>query len=190
MPINSQYSLWVTKGTDYTIRTQDDYITFAISGAASGTLPAAGTCTVQNGQFQKYIIADVNNSTNDVTIVAASGDTLQGIGTLAAGENALLTSFGNVWLATGGNGAAGTSGFSGVSGFSGASGKSGFSGASGASGTSGTSGFSGASGAVGESGASGVAGVSGTSGTSGFSGASGAAGVSGTSGFSGASGAP
>lgn len=174
MPINSDYSKFVVKDDDYTAKFEDDYITMAITSGKTVTMPKAASCSVQSGQNQKYVIADANNSSNDVTIAVQSGDTLQGISTLEAGENALLSAFGSTWMATGGNGAAGTSGFSGISGFSGVSG---FSGASG------ESGFSGASGAVGESG---VSGATGTSGTSGFSGVSGAAGASGASGASGA----
>jgi hypothetical protein len=179
MPLNSPYSTYQFKTTSYTVLKTDDVVTFQIAAPATATLPKAGTCPPMSLQNQKQIISS-GSSGDTLTIAVASGDVLLGVGTLAAGQNTIVTSQGtNVWTSLGGGGQAGTSGYSGVSGFSG------YSGVSGYSGYSGLSGFSGYSGA---SGFSGYSGASGFSGYSGISGASGKSGYSGTSGFSGYSG--
>lgn len=178
-PINSVYSRYVAKSDNYGILFQDDVITFTIATAKTATLPKAGTCTPMSGQNQKRII-NSGDSSDTLTIAVQSGDSLIGIGSLAAGQTAVVTSNGtSVWTGAGGGGQAGTSGYSGVSGFTGVSGYSGFTGVSGYSGFTGASGYSGFSGASGYSGFSGYSGYSGVSGYSGYSG------VSGYSGFSG-----
>lgn len=178
-PLNSQYAKYVAKTDNYTIQLADDVITFTIATAKTGTLPKAGTCTSMSGQNVKQIVNSAN-SADTLTVAVQSGDTLLGIGSLAVGQTAYLTSNGtSVWSGFGAGGAAGTSGYSGVSGFSGVSGYSGFTGVSGYSGFTGVSGYSGFSGASGYSGFSGYSGYTGISGYSGYSG------VSGYSGFSG-----
>jgi collagen triple helix repeat protein len=178
-PVNSTYTKVIPISDNYTVKFGDDVIVATIATAKTATLPKAGTCTPQTQQNVKQIINSANSS-DTLTIAVQSGDTLLGIGSLAAGQTAYLTSNGtSVWTGFGAGGQAGTSGYSGVSGFSGVSGYSGFTGVSGYSGFTGVSGYSGFSGASGYSGFSGYSGYSGISGYSGYSG------VSGYSGFSG-----
>lgn len=178
-PINSVYSRYIAKTSDYTVLFQDDVITFTISTAKTATLPKAGTCTPMSLQNVKQIINSANSS-DTLTIAVQSGDSLLGIGSLAAGQTAYVVSNGTTtWTGSGGGGQAGTSGYTGVSGFSGTSGYSGFTGVSGYSGFTGVSGYSGFSGASGYSGFSGYSGYSGVSGYSGYSGKSGYSGFSG-----------
>jgi len=168
-PINSIYAKYVTKTDNYTLTFSDDVATFTIATAKTATLPKAGTCTVMSGQNQKQIINSANSS-DTLTIAVQSGDTLVGIGSLAVGQETIVTSNGTTtWTGFGGGGAAGTSGYSGPSGFSGYSGPSGYSGYTGVSGFSGYTGVSGFSGYSGASGFSGYSGYSGKSGFSGFS---------------------
>lgn len=177
-PLNSTYTKYVAKTDNYTILAGDDVITFTIATAKTATLPKAGTVTPMSGQNVKQIV-NSGDSSDTLTIAVQSGDSLIGIGSLAAGQTAYLMSNGtSVWTGTGGGGQAGTSGYSGISGFSGISGYSGFTGVSGYSGFSGASGYSGFTGVSGYSGFSGYSGYSGVSGYSGYSG------VSGYSGFS------
>jgi len=179
MPLNSVYERDVAKSDNYTVLFGDDQVTFTIASAKTATLPKAGTCTPMSQQNVKRIINSANSS-DTLTIAVQSGDTLIGIGSLAAGQETIVTSNGTAtWNGFGGGGQAGTSGYSGPSGFSG------FTGVSGYSGFTGVSGFSGFSGI---SGASGYSGFTGISGYSGFTGASGISGFSGKSGFSGFSG--
>lgn len=179
-PLNSTYTKYVAKTDNYTILAGDDVITFTIASAKTATLPKAGTVPPMTGQNEKQIVNSAN-SADTLTIAVQSGDSLIGIGSLAIGQTAYLTSNGtSVWTGFGAGGAAGTSGYSGVSGFSGISGYSGFTGISGYSGFTGISGYSGFSGVSGYSGFSGYSGYTGVSGYSGYSG------VSGYSGFSGA----
>ncbi len=169
-PINSVYTKYVAKTDNYTLTFSDDVATFTIATAKTATLPKAGTCTVMSQQNVKQIINSANSS-DTLTIAVQSGDTLIGIGSLAAGQETIVTSNGTAtWTGFGGGGQAGTSGYSGPSGFSGFSGISGYSGFTGISGYSGYSGFSGFSGISGYSGYSGFSGYSGKSGYSGFSG--------------------
>lgn len=179
-PINSQYSKYQFKTDNYSVAVTDDYVTFQIATAKTCTLPKAGLCPPNAAPAYnvKQIISS-GSSGDTLTIAVASGDVLLGVGSLAAGQNTIVTSQGTtIWTSLGGGGQAGVSGYSGVSGFSGYSGVSGYSGYSGASG------FSGYSGASGYSGYSGISGYSGYSGISGYSGKSGYSGTSGFSGYS------
>jgi hypothetical protein len=180
-PIGTQYERTAVKTTSYTITVADDVIKFTAAAPLTATLPQAQTCSLASGQNVK-VIASASGSVSDVTIAAASGDTLVGENTLSAGETAYLTSDGVLtWNSIGASGVTGNSGFSG---FSGASGYSGFSGYSGYSGASGFSGYSGISAYSGKSGYSGFSAAA--SGYSGFSAAgSGYSGFSGKSGYSG-----
>lgn len=176
-PLNSQYTKYVAKTDNYTIQFLDDVITFTIATPKTATLPLAGSCTPMSQQNVKQIV-NSGNSGDTLTIAVQSGNTLVGIGSLAAGQSAYVQSNGtSVWTGFGGGGQAGTSGYSGPSGYSGFSGVSGYSGFSGISGYSGFSGISGYSGFSGISGYSGYSGISGYSGYSGFSGISGFSGA-------------
>ncbi len=168
-PINSIYAKNVAKTDNYTLTFSDDVATFTIATAKTATLPKAGTCSPMSQQNVKQIINSANSS-DTLTIAVQSGDTLVGIGSLAAGQETIVTSNGTAtWTGFGGGGQAGTSGYSGPSGYSGYSGPSGYSGYSGPSGYSGYTGVSGYSGYSGTSGYSGYSGYSGRSGFSGFS---------------------
>lgn len=181
-PLDSKYTRYLEKTDNYTLTQTDDVVNFTIATAKTATLPLAKICTIYNEQYRKVISNDADSS-DTLTIAVASGNSLVGNATLAAGEVSVVTSDGaTVWYAQGDTGLSGVSGFSG---FSGASGFSGWSGFSGASGTSGYSGVSGRSGYTGVSGYSGYTGVSGYSGFSGISGYSGFSGYSGYSGYSG-----
>ena len=176
---NSTYARHVAKTDNYTLVAPDDVVTFTIATAKTATLPNAANCTAQN-QFNEKQIINHADSSNTLTIAAPSGNTLLGIGSLAAGQIANLFSNGTAtWTSYGGGGQAGTSGYSGPSGYSG------FTGISGYSGFTGISGYSGFTGISGYSGFTGISGYSGFSGYSGYSGISGYSGVSGYSGFSG-----
>lgn len=176
-PLNSSYTKYVAKTDNYTVLFGDDVITFTIASAKTATMPQAASCTPMSGQNIKQVI-NSGNSSDTLTIAVPSGNTLVGIGSLAAGQSAYMQSNGtSVWTGFGGGGQAGTSGYSGPSGYSGFSGVSGYSGFSGISGYSGFSGISGYSGFSGISGYSGYSGVSGYSGYSGFSGISGYSGA-------------
>ncbi len=179
-PLDTPYSRWIAKtNADYTILFLDDQVTFTIASAQTATLPTAGTCGPATGQNRKRIVNSAN-SVGTLTISAASGNNLLGIGSLAPGQLSVLESDGTAtWTGFGGGGAAGTSGFSGPSGYSGFTGVSGYTGFTGISGYTGYSGISGASGYSGFTGASGYTGYSGVSGFSGFSGKSGYTGFSG-----------
>ena len=179
-PLNSTYQKNVSiTNLDYTIKFGDDQITFTIASGQTATLPAAGTCTPMSLQNVKRIINSANSG-GTLTISAPSGNSLIGIGSLAAGQETIVTSDGTAtWTGFGGGGQAGTSGYSGPSGYSGFTGVSGYTGFTGISGYTGFSGYSGFSGYTGFSGASGYSGYSGVSGYSGFSGKSGYTGFSG-----------
>lgn len=170
-PLNSTYERDIAKtNTDYTVLVADDQITFTIASGQTATLPLAALCNYQNGQNRKRLVNSAN-SVGTLTISAASGDSLIGIGSLAVGQTGNLSSDGqHTWTGFGGGGAAGTSGYSGISGYSGFSGPSGYSGFSGISGYSGFSAYSGFTGISGYSGFSGYSGYSGKSGFSGFCG--------------------
>lgn len=181
MPLNSFYTKYEAKTDNYTIPVTTDVVTFTIASAKTATLPKAGLCppNATPAYNVKQIISS-GSSGDTLTIAVASGDVLLGVGSLAAGQNTIVTSQGTtIWTSLGGGGQAGVSGYSGVSGFSGYSGVSGYSGYSGASGFSGYSGASGFSGYSGASGYSGYSGISGASGRSGYSGTSGFSGYSG-----------
>ena len=180
-PIGTQYERTAVKTSAYTITVADDVIKFTAAAPLTATLPQARACSIVSGQNVK-VIASASGSASDVTIAAASGDTLVGETLVHAGGTAYLVGDGVLtWNSIGASGVTGNSGFSG---FSGASGYSGFSGASGYSGFSGYSGYSGISAYSGKSGYSGFSAAA--SGYSGFSAAaSGYSGFSGRSGYSG-----
>jgi len=179
MAINTAYTQYVAKTSNYTLTVADDVATFTITAARTATLPLAAACSIVSGQNRKLIV-NAGASDHDLTIAVQSGNALVGESTLSPGETAFINGDGvSVWNSTGSSGVGGVSGTSGASGFSG------FTGRSGASGYTGLSGYSAYTGVSGYSGKSGYSGFSGISGYSGFSGKSGYSGFSGISGHSG-----
>lgn len=103
MDLETPYRQFIAKTTTYSIESDDDLLRVTNTGAANATLPKAALCT--GNKATKFIINDTT-STNNVTILATSGDTLVGNVSLLPGRGAYAVSDGaSKWFLVGPSGA-------------------------------------------------------------------------------------